>query len=147
MNGYWHVKSRKWSESYSFDSKCYFFLPDTLKVTGFTISTPKSYDEHPRQVKYGSPPPPGVFHWRLLLYLKTPTLSSFYNIILISCVLHVSLLTLRLLYFCLTYFYIVSLVITNHVIITLFIFVYTTVICKVDVSSVGLSPEPKESDE
>ena len=35
-----------------------FFLPDTLKVTGSTISTPKSYDEHPRQVKYGSPPPP-----------------------------------------------------------------------------------------
>ena len=34
------------------------FLPDTLKVTGSTISTPKSYDEHPRQVKYGSPPPP-----------------------------------------------------------------------------------------
>ena len=33
-----------------------FFLPDTLKVTGSTISTPKSYDEHPRQVKYGSPP-------------------------------------------------------------------------------------------
>ena len=36
-----------------------FFLPDTLKVTGSTISTPKSYDEHPRHVKYGSPPPPG----------------------------------------------------------------------------------------
>ena len=35
-----------------------FFLPDTLKVTGSIISTPKSYDEHPRQVKYGSPPPP-----------------------------------------------------------------------------------------
>ena len=35
-----------------------FFLPDTLKVTGSTISTPKSYDEHPRHVKYGSPPPP-----------------------------------------------------------------------------------------
>ena len=34
-----------------------FFLPDTVKVTGSTISTPKSYDEHPRQVKYGSPPP------------------------------------------------------------------------------------------
>ena len=33
-----------------------FFLPDTLKVTGSTISTPKSYDEHPRPVKYGSPP-------------------------------------------------------------------------------------------
>ena len=33
-----------------------FFLPDTLKVTGSTISSPKSYDEHPRQVKYGSPP-------------------------------------------------------------------------------------------
>ena len=30
-----------------------YFLPDTLKVTGSTISTPKSYDEHPRQVKYG----------------------------------------------------------------------------------------------
>ena len=28
-----------------------FFLPDTLKVTGSTISTPKSYDEQPRQVK------------------------------------------------------------------------------------------------
>ena len=41
-----------------------FFLPDTLKVAVFTISTPKSYDEHPRQVKYGSPPPlpPG---WKL----------------------------------------------------------------------------------
>ena len=35
-----------------------FVLPDTLKVTGSTISTPKSYDEHPSQVKYGSPPPP-----------------------------------------------------------------------------------------
>ena len=34
-----------------------FFLPDTLKVTGSTISTPKSYDEHPRQVKYGRLPP------------------------------------------------------------------------------------------
>ena len=34
------------------------FFPDTLKVTGSTISTPKSYDEHSRQVKYGSPPPP-----------------------------------------------------------------------------------------
>ena len=34
-----------------------FFLPDTLKVTGSTISTPKSYDEHPCQVKYGSPTP------------------------------------------------------------------------------------------
>ena len=32
------------------------FLPDTLKVTGSTISTPKSYDEHSRQVKYGRPP-------------------------------------------------------------------------------------------
>ena len=28
------------------------------EVTGCTISVPKSYDEHPRQVKYGSPPPP-----------------------------------------------------------------------------------------
>ena len=37
-----------------------FFLPDTLKVTRSTVSTPKSYDEHPRQVKYGSPPPPGL---------------------------------------------------------------------------------------
>ena len=36
-----------------------FFLPDTLKVTGSTISTPKSYDEHPLQVKYWSPPLPG----------------------------------------------------------------------------------------
>ena len=36
-----------------------FFLPDTLKVTGSTFSTPKSYDEHPHQVKYGSPPPGG----------------------------------------------------------------------------------------
>ena len=34
------------------------FLPNTLKVTGSTISTPKSYDEHPCQVKYGSSPPP-----------------------------------------------------------------------------------------
>ena len=33
-----------------------FFLPDTLKVTGSTISTPKSYDEYPCQVMYGSPP-------------------------------------------------------------------------------------------
>ena len=39
---------------YRFDSKCYFFLPDTLKVTRSTISTPKSYDKHPRQVKYRS---------------------------------------------------------------------------------------------
>ena len=29
------------------------FLSDTLKVIGFTVSTPKSYDEYPRQVKYG----------------------------------------------------------------------------------------------
>ena len=36
-----------------------FFLPDTLKVTGSTISTPKIYDEHPHQVKYGIHPPPG----------------------------------------------------------------------------------------
>ena len=44
-----------------------FFLPDTLKVTGFTISTPKSYDEHPRQVKYGSPPPPpGIFSLKVI---------------------------------------------------------------------------------
>ena len=34
-----------------------FFLPDTLKVTGSTISTPKSYDEHPRQVKYAGVSP------------------------------------------------------------------------------------------
>ena len=33
-----------------------FFLSDTLKVTWSTVSTPKSYDEHPRQVKYGSAP-------------------------------------------------------------------------------------------
>ena len=33
-----------------------FFLPDTVKVTISTISTPKSYDEHPRQVKYGRTP-------------------------------------------------------------------------------------------
>ena len=41
-----------------------FFLPDTLKATGSTISTPKSYDENPHQVKYGEspspPPPPGL---------------------------------------------------------------------------------------
>ena len=37
-----------------------FFSSDTLKVTGSTISTPKSYDEHSRQVKYGSPPPPPI---------------------------------------------------------------------------------------
>ena len=62
MNGYWHVTSRKRSKSYSFDSKCYFFLPNTLKATESTISTPKSYDEHPRQIKYGSlPPPPGIW--------------------------------------------------------------------------------------
>ena len=30
------------------------FFPDTLKVAGSTISTPKSYDEHSHQVKYGS---------------------------------------------------------------------------------------------
>ena len=40
------------------------FLSDTVKVTGSTISTPKSYDDHPRQVKYGNrrprPPPPGI---------------------------------------------------------------------------------------
>ena len=35
------------------------FLPDTLTVTGSTISTPKRYDEYPPEVKYGSPPPPG----------------------------------------------------------------------------------------
>ena len=58
MNGYWHITSRKWSKRYSFDTKCFFSLPDTLKVTGSTISTPRSYDEHPWQVKYGSPPPP-----------------------------------------------------------------------------------------
>ena len=38
-------------------TQCKFFLPDALKVTGCTISTPKSYDEHLRQVKYGIPPP------------------------------------------------------------------------------------------
>ena len=55
---------------YSFDSKCQFFLPDTLKGTGFTISTPKSYDEHSRQVKYGSlfPPSPRA---RNLCFRKT----------------------------------------------------------------------------
>ena len=37
-----------------------FFLTDTQKVNGSTISTPKSYVEHPRQVKYGSFPPPGL---------------------------------------------------------------------------------------
>ena len=59
MNGYWHVTSQDWSKRYSFHSKCYFsFLTRNLKVTGSTISTPKSYDEHPRQVKYGSLPPP-----------------------------------------------------------------------------------------
>ena len=41
-----------------------FFLPDTLKVTGSTILTPKSYDEYSRQVKYGSPPPPGFLQVR-----------------------------------------------------------------------------------
>ena len=35
-----------------------FFFPDTLKVNGSTISTPKSYDEHARQVKNWSPLPP-----------------------------------------------------------------------------------------
>ena len=34
-----------------------FSLPDTPKVTRSTISIPTSYDEHPRQVKYGRPPP------------------------------------------------------------------------------------------
>ena len=33
------------------------FFPDTLKVTGSTISNPKSYDEHPHQLKDGSPTP------------------------------------------------------------------------------------------
>ena len=32
-------------------------LTQCVKFTTSTISTPKSYDEHPRQVKYGSPPP------------------------------------------------------------------------------------------
>ena len=62
MNEYWHVRSRKRSKNYNFDSKYKCFLPGTLKVAGSTISTPKSYDEHPRQVKYVScppPPPPG----------------------------------------------------------------------------------------
>ena len=59
MNGYWHVTSQDWSKRYSFHSKCYFsFLTPYLNVPGSTISTPKSYDEHPRQVKYGSLPPP-----------------------------------------------------------------------------------------
>ena len=51
-----------------------FFLPDTLKVTGSTISTPKSYDEHPRQVKYGSPPP-GISlpHIRMLRFYTEDT--------------------------------------------------------------------------
>ena len=38
------------------------FFPDTLKVTGSTISNPKSYDEHPHQLKDGSPTPLG---WRV----------------------------------------------------------------------------------
>ena len=35
------------------------FLPETPleRVTKTAISTPKSYEDHPRQVKYGSPPP------------------------------------------------------------------------------------------
>ena len=36
-----------------------FFLPDTLKATGSTISTLKSYDKHPCQVKYSMGVPPG----------------------------------------------------------------------------------------
>ena len=47
--------------------KSYYFPPfssrDTLGVTKTANSTPKSYDDHPRQVKYGSPPlppPPGT---------------------------------------------------------------------------------------
>ena len=43
-----------------------FFLPVTLKVTGSTISTPKSYDEYPRQVSYGSLP--GDWTLSLLMY-------------------------------------------------------------------------------
>ena len=42
------LKDTVWAQS------AIFFLPDILKVAGSTISTPKSYDEHPRQVKYGS---------------------------------------------------------------------------------------------
>ena len=41
---------------YSIDSKCKLFLSDPLKVTGSTITAPKSYDEQPCQVKYRSPP-------------------------------------------------------------------------------------------
>ena len=40
MKGHWRVSPRKRSESYSFDSKCQFFLPDTLKVTETTIFQP-----------------------------------------------------------------------------------------------------------
>ena len=43
-----------------------FFLPDTLKVTRSTTLTPKSYDEHPRQVKYGSPHPPRAYSMCLI---------------------------------------------------------------------------------
>ena len=53
--------SQEWSKRYNFDPKCCLFLPDTLKVTGSTISTPKSYGEHPCQVKYGSPTPPPLW--------------------------------------------------------------------------------------
>ena len=44
-----------------------FFFPDTLRVTGSAMSTPKSYDEHPRQVRYGSPPPGG---YEIASYLR-----------------------------------------------------------------------------
>ena len=41
-----------------------FFPSDTLKVTGSTISTPKSYEQHPRQLRssMGVPPPPRATH-------------------------------------------------------------------------------------
>ena len=49
-----------------------FFLSDTLKVTGFTISTPKSYDEHPRQVKFAPPGPHLQYLRNVISNIMTP---------------------------------------------------------------------------
>ena len=52
---------------------------ETLPKSG--ILTPKSYDDHPRQVKYGSPPP-GASHQT---HEKKMHFSSFFKIFCLSC--------------------------------------------------------------
>ena len=52
-----------------------FSFWDTLRVTKTTISTPKCYDNHPRRVKYGSPPP-WVLTFTICYWQYTPSTCS-----------------------------------------------------------------------